>query len=94
VSNVRQTGKVDRDIAALISEVNRCSEAIEFTVAVAGTEVEIIHGLGSAPSCAIPCATKNVTGGGVIVSGPTAWTNRVMYLTASATGKYAVIIRR
>jgi hypothetical protein len=94
MSNVRQTGQVDRDVKALVDEVNRNSELVRFTVGVAGTEEEITHGMGSVPLCAIQVAEPSSNGAGVVCSGPTAWTTRKIYLTASATGDYAVIIRR
>ena len=83
-----------RDIDQLLSEVNRQTDPITFTVAAPGTEVAITHGLGRVPVGAVPIVTPSVTGQGVVYPGTTAWTSSTIYLTATAVGVYAILARR
>jgi len=85
---------VRRGFTGIVNELNRDTNPIEFTVAVAGTEVAVEHGLDYVPTGAIPIFTEDTTGQGVIYPGTTAWTTKYVYLTATATGVYHVRIRR
>jgi hypothetical protein len=83
-----------KDIEQLVLEFNRQTEPIEFDVAVAGTEVEITHGLGKVPVVVVPAVTSVCDGQGIIYPGTSAWTAQSAFLTATIAGKYAVIARR
>jgi hypothetical protein len=81
-------------LRSIINEVNRETDEILFTVAVAGTEVAVPHTVDRAPSSVAQVVTTSTTGQGVVYPGTTAWTNRLAYLTATEPGVYAIRVRR
>lgn len=86
---------LEKDMNQLFGWINRWTDAlITVTVAVAGTEVEVSHGLGKIPSAVLQVASEVADGQGVIYKGTTAWNENKLYLTATAAGVYSIIARR
>lgn len=85
---------LEKDVRQIVDWINRLSEPVTFTVLVAGTEVEVSHGVGKVPASVIPSVKETDTGQGVIYPGTTAWTNTAAYLTATVAGNYSVLFRR
>ena len=93
ISNNLQDPNLNADIQALFDNVNSL-EYIEFTVAVAGTEVAVSHNLEHTPRYFTHAGSQIANGTGVVYSGASAWTNKLAYLTATTAGTHAVILRR
>ena len=81
-------------VRRVVREINRETDELAFTVLSVGTEVTIPHGLNRAPTSAHQVITQVATGQGVVYPGSTAWDATNIYLTATATGAYAVRVRR
>lgn len=81
-------------VRRIVREINRETDELAITVAVIGTEVAVAHGLNRTPTSAYQVITQAATGQGVVYPGSTAWDATYIYLTATATGAYAVRVRR
>jgi len=92
-SRLTDDPQLDQDIQSLFDDVNS-NEYIEFTVAVAGTEVTVPHNLEHIPRYFKMAGSEIANGQGVVYSGSTAWNAVNIYLTATIAGTYAVILRR
>jgi hypothetical protein len=90
----RKTPDLQKDLDQIVAWINGETSPVAMTVAVAGTEVAVAHGLGFIPSSAAQVVKETPTGTGVVYPGTTAWTNRLAYLTATVAGDYAVTFRR
>lgn len=91
--NIQDTIIADA-VRRIVREINRETDEISLTVAIAGTEIAVAHGLNRTPTAARQVVTSAATGQGVVYPGTTAWDATNIYLTATAAGDYAVRIRR
>lgn len=84
---------LDLDIKSIVDYINS-EEYVTFTVATAGTEVEIPHSLEHIPRYYSKVGNETTNSTGNIYSGTTPWTKSAVYLTATVAGDYSVILRR
>lgn len=93
-SSLDENVQRETDFNALFNWVNGWSEVLLVVVTGPGVEVAVAHLMEAVPTLAVQVVTPGVTGTGTVYPGASAWTTSTVYLTATAAGTYAVILRR
>jgi len=93
-NSIEQDPFKELDQNAIFNWLNGWSDPITFTVVTGGTEVAVSHDMEVVPDHAIHLIRPGAMGQGSVFPGTTAWTNKLVYLTSTVAGDYAVVLRR